>query len=209
MRQTEQWALAPIVAALLLLAAGCASAPHQVGEETVSPDWGETPYENLLVIGVYQDRTYRVSAETAFAEELKSRGIQAEASYDRIADLLSLDSEEEIGRVLANGGFDGVMSVATLDPGYDYDYGDALETRGMVYLLGGRPGAATNLGTFIAWAGSGLYSLHLGLWDAETQKPVWQVTTDSNSTGSESEDLKALADFVAGTLREKGMIRSR
>lgn len=73
-------------------------------------------------------------------------------------------------------------------------------------MLGGEPGAGTDLGAMIAWAGADLYTLYVGLWDAETQKPVWQVTTDSESTGSESGDLRTLADYVVESLRAKGVL---
>ena len=175
----------------------------------MSPAWDGADYKSLLIIAVYDDRTYRVSAETAFADELKGRGITAEPSYDVVVDLKSLDSEEEMAELFSARSNDAVLSVATIDPGYEFDYEDALETRGMVYLFGGRPGAFTDMGNFISWAGSGYYTLHVGLWDAVTQKPVWQITTNSQSTGSESEDLKTLADFVVAALREKGLLRDR
>ena len=73
-------------------------------------------------------------------------------------------------------------------------------------MLGGEPGAGTDLGSMIAWAGSGLFTLHVGLWDAEPHKPERQVTTDSSTTGSESGDLKALGEFVVESLRTKGVL---
>jgi len=76
----------------------------------------------------------------------------------------------------------------------------------MVYLLGGEPGTSTDMGAFIAWAGSGTYSLYIGLWDVQMYEPVWQVSTRSETTGSESQDTQALADFVVDTLREKGLL---
>ncbi len=201
----DSLALLSVVATASLLGA-CSSAPHRVDKEEMSSTWGGQAYNDLLIVGVYDDRTYRVSAETAFAEELKSRGITAESSYDVIPALGSLSSEAAVADMLVSRSNDALLTVATVDAGYDYDYGDALATRGMVRLLGGQPGAGTDMGTFIAWAGSGSYTLHIGLWDAKTQKPVWQITTDSETTGSESGDLKALADFVVGTLREKGLL---
>jgi hypothetical protein len=76
----------------------------------------------------------------------------------------------------------------------------------MVYMLGGEPGAATDLGALIAWAGSVRFSLYVGLWDGQNGKPVWQATTNSSSTGSETEDLKALADFVYQSLSERSLL---
>jgi hypothetical protein len=99
-----------------------------------------------------------------------------------------------------------VLIIATLDEGYDYDVGDYFATRGMVSLLGGEPGAGTDMGAFIAWAGSGLYTMYIGLWDAGTGQAVWQATTNSATTGSESGDTKALADFVVDTLQAKGLL---
>ena len=117
-----------------------------------------------------------------------------------------MDDEGAVRDLLEANGYDAILTVATIDEGYDYDYEDYLETRGVVYLLGGEPGAGTDMGSFVAWAGSGSYSLHLGLWDAGTLSPVWQITTNSQTTGSESGDTSALADFVVETLRTKGLL---
>ena len=124
-----------------LLIGACSGIPHKIQTETMSPTWDGANYKSLLIIGVYDDHTYRVSAETAFTEELNGRGITAEPSYDVVADLKSLDSEEEMAELLGSRSNDAVLSVATIDPGYEFDYEDALETSGMVYLLGGQPGA--------------------------------------------------------------------
>lgn len=197
-----------VIGAILvaLVFSSCASVPHRISDEELSPEWSGKAYRNLLVIGVYTDRPYRIGAETSFAEILKGKGITATPSYDLIPQLSSLESQEDLAEKLATTDHDAVLVVATLDEGYDYDIGDYFATRGMVYLLGGRPGTFTNLGSFIAWAGSGHYTLYVGLWDAKAQKPVWQITTNSETTGSESEDAKALADFVVEKLREKGLL---
>jgi len=191
--------------ALFVTACG-SNAPHQIDQEEMSVAIGGQKFSDLLVIGVYDDRTYRVTAETAFAEQLKSQGIKASPSYDFMRDLSNLENNVTIAEQLATRSYDGVLVIATLDEGYDYDGGDYFETSGMVYLLGGEPGAATDTGSFIAWAGSGYYSLYIGLWDSKTGQPVWQISTDSETTGSESGDTRALADFVASTLREKGLL---
>ena|GEM_PF-3023816 len=194
------------VTAIAVLVSACGSgAPHRVDSEELNQEFVGKIFTNLLIIGVYQDRTFRVSGETSLAEEFKSRGIAASPSYDLIPDSGAINSDAIAGIVTA-GSFDAVLTIATLDPGYDYDAGDYMATRGVVYMLGGEPGGGTDLGSMIAWAGSGLYTLHVGLWDAETQKPVWQVTTDSESTGSESGDLRTLADFVVTTLHGKGLL---
>jgi len=189
-----------------LAASACASATHSIDTEEMSPTYSGRTYSDLLIVAAYDNRPFRVGSETAFVEELKARGVTATESYLSIPDLHALEDENAMRQALASTSPDAILAVATLDEGYDYEYGDYLETRGIVYLLGGQPGAGTDMGSFISWAGSGSYNLYVGLWDAATLSPVWQITTDSQTTGSESGDTSALADFVVETLREKGLL---
>jgi len=195
-----------VVASAAVALAACASAPHRIDKETTSPAFADRRYGDLLIIGAYQDRSFRVGSETAFVEELKAKGVTAAASYGSLPDLDSLGDSTALRNVLASQSHDAVVTIATVDEGYEYDYGDYLETRGLVYMLGGQPGAGTDLGALISWAGSGHYRLYVALWDAETLEPVWQSTTNSQSSGSESEDLKVLADFLVDALRARGLL---
>jgi hypothetical protein len=188
-----------------LVSGGCSSTPHRIASEEFAGDIDGKPFSNFLVVSVYDDRTFRVSGETAIAEELKARGVAASPSYDLLSNPRGVGNTQ-LSVLTAAGSYDAVLTIGTLDPGYDYDAGDYMASRGLVYMLGGRPGAGTDLGALIAWSGSGAYSLHVGLWDARSGKPVWQVTTDSTSTGSETGDLKALADFIVDELRKKRLL---
>lgn len=196
--------LLAVVFTALFISACSSGPPHRVADEEFDSTFAGQKFSNLLVLGVYEDRTFRVSSETTLAEALKARGVTASPSYDVLPNTQA--SAEQIQSALAAGNFDGVLTVATIDPGYDYDAGDYFATRGMVYMLGGEPGAATDIGSLVAWAGSGYYELFVGLWDAATGKPVWVVTTDSADTGSESSDLKALADMIVMELQKKGAL---
>lgn len=189
-----------------VLVSSCSTAIHQISDEELTSEKSIKIYNNLLVIGIYSDRAYRISAETLFAEVLKSKGINANPSYDLLPHLDRLENNEETTQKLKETDYDGVIAVATLDEGYDYDLDDYYTTRGWVYLLGGRPGTYSEMGSFLAWAGSGLYKLYVGLYDIDSGQPVWQITTDSETTGSESEDNKALAELVTNRLREKGLL---
>ena len=197
-------ALSIAIVAIVISACG-ASAPHRVETEETAAEFAGKSYKNLLIVGVYKDQGFRAGAETNLAEELKSRGVAASPSFNSALNPDAIKADA-IAEVLASGSHDAVLTIATLDPGYEYDAGDYMATRGMVYMLGGKPGAGTDLGALIAWDGSGVYTLYVGLWDGETQKPVWQVTTDSEATGSESEDIRALADFIVENLRAKGLL---
>lgn len=197
-----------VLAALLAFAlGGCESGPpHRISDESMSSDWVGQVYSNLLVVAAYDDRATRISIETTLAEELTARGVSATPSYNAISDLRSVGDRATVANALASGGHDGLLVVRTIEEAYDYDYGDYLETRGMVYLLGGEPGAATDAGALIAWAGSGAYNLYVGVWDGSSQKPVWQITTDSEVTSSVSNDVSTLVQMIMPRLREQGLL---
>lgn len=184
----------------------CSSAPHQVESENMAPDWRGVPYNNLLVTGIYEDRAYRISSEITFSDELKSKGIKASPGYETLPQLNSLDDSAEVSRLLASQGFDALLTVATTQLNDEYTYRDALQTRGWVYLLGGRPGAGTSTGILISSLASGTYALHIALWDAKTQKPVWQATTHSVFQDTTEDEIKTLAELVIQKLRGKGLI---
>lgn len=203
----KPWISLTFIAGIAFFICACASKPHQISDESLEKGAGKGSYSNLLLLGAYDDRQYRVGAEALFAEVLKEQGIKAAPSYDILPALKSLKCNEEVAEKLKGTEYDAVLIVTALYKGYDYDLGDYYATKGFVYLLGGRPGPATELGSLFAWAGSGGYRLYVGLWDAATLKPIREVTTDSETTGSDTEDNKALAKLVAGQLYEQGLIK--
>lgn len=189
-----------------LLFSACSSVPHSIAKEEMYSSWNGQRYKDFLIIGVYDDRTFRVSSEVSFSEEISSKGVVSSPSYNIFPDLDALSSESKVREALVNTNHDALLVISLLDDSGDFSYGDAQANRGYVYLLGGEPGAGLDLGNLIAWAASGHYSLHIELWDVKTQQAVWEVTTNSATTGSESGDLKSLAHFVVEKLREKGLI---
>lgn len=189
-----------------IMISACSSTPHEVEKESVEPGWNGAPYRNLLIVGVYEDRPFRIGSEIGFSDELNTKGVNASPSYEIIPDLSVLDNADAISAATSTKGFDALLTVATTEINDEYTYEDALETRGMVYLLGGRPGAATETGILIAYLTSGTYALHIGLWDTKTQKLVWQATTHSVFQDTPSDEIESLADLVVQKLRAKGLI---
>ena len=123
---------------LAAVVAGCGStAPHRIDSEETTAEYSDRSYSSLMILAAYPDRTFRISAETVLAEEFKQRGINAVPSYDILPDLADVDDDAALRAAFAGTGHDGVLTVTTLDEGYDYDYGDYLATRGMVRILGG------------------------------------------------------------------------
>ena len=48
---------------LVLVASSCVSTRHKIVDERRNPDWKGGKVNNLLIIGVYNDHSFRVSAE--------------------------------------------------------------------------------------------------------------------------------------------------
>lgn len=190
----------------MFLIVACSSTPHEVEKETLAPSWNGEPYKNIMIVGVYKDRPFRISSEISFSDELKSKGVTASPSYELIPNLSALDNANAISETTTSMGFDALLTVATTDVNEEFTYGDALATRGFVRLMGGKPGAATETGILIAYLTSGTYALHIGLWDAKTQKLIWQATTHSVFQDTTSDEINSLADLIVQKLRAKELI---
>ena len=152
---------------IVLIVAACSRQPDVAGEGKV--------YGNLLFIGAYDDRQYRVSAETLFTDVLKKEGIDAAASYNLLPGLENIQSNTQVADKLKGTKYDGVLIVTVLAK-RDSLVTDSYETsKGFVYLLDGRPRRSAERGSFIAWADAGPFEIYAGLWDAQTLRPVWQI----------------------------------
>ena len=198
--------LLPGIVVVMMVINACSTTPHEINSEKMDSSWKGQPFKNVLIVGLYEDRPSRISGEVSFTDELKSKGVTASPSYDVFPDLNVLKDAAAVRKTAVSKGFDGILTVATTDVNEKYTYEDALETDGWVYLLGGKPGAATDTGVLISALSSGTFALHIALWDASSQKLVWQVTTDSVIQDSASDEIKSLADLVVQKLRAKGLI---
>ncbi|GGB15830.1 hypothetical protein GCM10007414_31630 [Agarivorans gilvus] len=159
----------------------------------------------MLVLVANEDRNARVGAESRIVEALQQKGVAASASYNIISDMAALEQPNQLAEQMAKQGYDAIVTIRTVDEGYEFGYDDYLANRGFVYLLGGEPGAGTQIGSLISWAGSGQYALLLTLWDIDSQTVVWKATTDSVQTASESESIQSLAQLVEERLGSQGI----
>jgi len=162
-------------------------------------------YNKLLVVGLYDDRTFRIAAESIFAEELSQKAVDTTPSFNLFVDLDALDDETKIREKLAGTDFDGVLTIAALEVGAGFDYEGYQEQYAMVRLLGSE-GVFTRLGANAAYYESGKLKLDVGLWDARTLQSVWHATTDSYSQEAETDEIKTVADFLIEALAERGFI---
>ncbi len=198
--------LAPVLSLTVILAASCSTAPsHRIETEVHNPDWQGAPFTNILVVGLYEDRGFRISSESVFTAELSEKAVAAAPSYERIPNLGSLDNEAAIRQALEGTDFDAVLTVATVEAGPDFDY-DAWQAQYGILRLLGSEGTFSLIGGSIDSYESGRFVLDVGLWDPATLKPIWNATTESYSKEDASQQVTTLADFIIETLRDRGFI---
>ena len=186
--------------ALLALLGACTGTRHIVDHEKKGSAWDGKPRMNLLVVGLYDDRTDRVSIESVLASRLTEKGVKASPSYDLIPNLdASLGS---IQAAVRGKGYDAVLTMATLEGGEEFDYDSHQAGYAFVRLLGSS-GTFTRLGGYVDHAAKAKHVLDLGLFDARTLQPIWSGTTDSTESDLGAEGIKKLADWLAGELRSR------
>lgn len=197
---------------LLLLATlvmnTCSTAPrHEIKSENRDPDWDVDPFNKILVIGVYDDKSFRISNESVFAAELSEKAVSASPSYELFPNLDALDDEAEIREALAGKDFDAILTIATIDAGDDYDTEGWNTQYNIFSILGSDRGAHwTQLAGQLDYYESGKFVLDIGLFDSKTLKPVWNATTESYSQEGASEQVKTIADFMIKVLKERKFI---
>ncbi|MEE9123791.1 MAG: hypothetical protein V3U14_04750 [candidate division NC10 bacterium] len=200
----KSWRLALFIALTVALAA-CSTAPrHTIKSEERADDWHGRAYKKILVVGLYDDRAFRVSSESVFAEELSAKSVAASASYDVIPKLDSLSDEAALRQTLADGGYDAVLTISTLEAS-DYNGGGWEAAEAWLYAFGADTRILRGANAYNEYE-AGKYVLGIHLWDASTLSAVWNATTDSYGQGTGSDEVKQLADFMVETLRERGFI---
>lgn len=190
----------------LLLFAACANTPVAAGADAPEKKASVKTYRDLLVFVAHYNARYRADAENAFVDVLASRGIDAESSAGLNLPLKLLMDENALMYKLRSSHYDGVLIVSTLDAAQGNWQGGQGAVKGIDALLNARPAPATEKASMIAWAASGGDKLYLGLWDVFAFRPVWETTTQSDSTGSTAKDNKVLAEVVAEQLKTAGVL---
>ena len=180
-----------VISVFAIFMAACASTEvHELSSESNQTSQNIQPYQSIVISVDVKDKYAKANAENVLVDVLQQKGVQAFRTDQPTATMTH----------------SAVVLIDVLDEGYDYDYDDYLATRGTVYLLGGEPGAGTNLGSLISWAGSGKYSLRITVYDMMSEKAVWSGTTYSNSSGDANQDLVELASFIDKQLSQRGLI---
>jgi hypothetical protein len=200
-----------LVAALTLgFLGGCGTSQtyHKITAEQRNEAWQQVPVKRIAVVAVTPDRGERIGSETVFADQLKQLGIDAIISHDFAPNLDGIDTEREAITALAERNVDAVLTIAVAQEAQGYDRTDYWAARGWATLLGSRnTDSWGNLADAASYWGQGEYSLDIGLWDAKSMNAIWHAQTDSNEWDEGSAGVSRLADFMAETLKSRGLIQ--
>lgn len=99
----------PIAAALLLLVAGCATTTPPITAYT-DPDFAGRSYGRFVVAAELDDLEMRHRIETVLVEELRERGIEAEASARIFTPTRTWSAEQRTAELLRRG-IDGRLAI--------------------------------------------------------------------------------------------------
>ena len=197
------------VIGMLALATACSTAPaNRIKTEESNPEWQARKLDKVLVLEVY-DRTYRISAESVFAAELKEQGINAMTSYEAFPDLQQMGEASQVKQKLDQLDVDAVLTIATLESRQQYDREDWWATYGLLQILGAdseRAGGWADVQDASDYYSQGELELDVSLFDAKSLQPIWNATTDSYMFNQgDSGEVTQLADFMVAELAARGI----
>ena len=196
-----------LIAGAVLLTACSTATRHIIKTENQDPNWKGESLKNILIVGIYKDRAFRISSESVFAAELSEKAVASSPSYDLISDLGILEDEGAIHNALEGKDFDAIMTIATIKASKEFDYEGWQAQYNLFRLLGTDRGSNwTQIASQLDYYESGKFVLDIGLWDAKTLNPIWNATTNSYSQEKTTEQIKKLSDFMIETLNNRGFI---
>ena len=188
-------------------------------------------FEKIGVAVLFPDNSNRYITERAIVDNLKSRGINAVATYDifpfagRMGEIMEAKGEnnpEAIRKIIVQkvteNNFDGFMIVTLFDKRREERWVNdrSLYPGGMGYY--GTPYAIP--GTYYDYyyySMAGIYNdghyvdqityfLECSLYDVASEKLIWRAQTKSVDVKSMDEETKRLGDIVGYQLKNKGIL---
>lgn len=194
-----------------LLLTSCANT--KISQSWVEPDNKKT-YKDLLIIGIAEKEQNRRAYESHFIEELRARGIEAEASYKIIKSGQKID-RETVDKAIEGLDMDGVIvtHLVAVDeetvyrPSMDYMpmygggyYGGLYSYYPHVNTYVSRPGYYTTHET---------YTLETNLYDVKTEELVWSARSRTFAPESVDEVIVDLTKLLINDLKDKNLIKSK
>jgi hypothetical protein len=203
-----------LIVGTLLFLVSCAST--KISQSWVEPN-NTKVYKNLLIIGISNSEQTRRAYESYFVDELKSRNIDAEASYRLIKSDVKID-RDSVKKAIKGLNIDGVIvtHVAAVDEetiyqptGYAYSgvyggyygagyYGSMYSYYPQVNSYVNQPGYYTTHET---------YTVENNLYDVSTEELVWTARTRTFSPESIDAAIVDLTKVLIQDLQDKNLIK--
>ena len=179
----------------------------------VTAVWKNEAYKaqpkRLLVIALFPSRTGSMMVEDAFLVHLKSRRVDADASYDVFSGD-ELPIREKLVEQIKDGGYDAVLMTRVINTRIERRTVQGTPT----YMA---PHYGMPMSGYYDYAYSAVYTplykigerdakLESNLYDAATEKLIWTATSDTKLSEAEQEMIQTFVGVMVESLRKKKLV---
>jgi hypothetical protein len=190
------FALTAIVLAFIL--ESC-SAPTYV-TSWVDPNFKGKQVKKVMVIALVKDVDYRRAYENNLTYELAKENITAISSL-AILNFQKKYSNEEIGEILQNGNYDGLITIKYLETDIKKRIRPAVTF--VDYYWGGvsvfsRPGYVEK---------HKIVKMEVSLFSPKSKTPIWYATTKTRDATDINDLASSIADEITSNLKENGFVK--
>ncbi len=185
----------------VLLALSCAS-PMRLTDNWRSSIYTGPAYKKIMVVAMTRQNNLRKPIEKEFVEQFKSRGVEAAAFHEHMADP-DKGTVEDLVRLGQGMGTEAYLIVRVTGVGtasQTYGSSDATSSS-MQYIPWFGPEAPTIKQRDVATLDSRLY-------DAKTKEIVWRSTIDAVNPSGSDDQISRFVGTAVKALREKKLIPS-
>lgn len=206
--QTFGYTTRVLLAAFLLLGAGCASTT--LTSVWRDPSYSGGPFRTVLVMGISKEAGIRRIFEDEFSAKLRSVGVTAIPSYT----LISQDGEAaraELDAAIAKAGAQGVLVTRLLriERRTDYAPGYSRAVPAVGYYRNFHGYYASSWAP-LAYSPQridyDIVALETNLWRPQGGELVWSGTTESFAPSDVRQATQEFADVIIKALREQKLI---
>jgi hypothetical protein len=188
--------------------AACATITTKVTAVWKNEAYKDQP-KRLLVIVLFPSRTGSMMVEDAFLVHLKSRRVDAAASYDVFSGD-ELPTREKLVEQVKDGGYDAVLMTRVINARIE----QRTEQRTPTYMA---PHYGMPMSVYYDYAYSAVYTplykigerdakLESNLYDAATEKLIWTATSDTKLSGAEQELIQTFVGIMVESLRKEKLV---
>lgn len=205
-----------LLTSTLFLLFSCANT--KISQSWVEPD-NKKSYNDILIIGIAESEQNRRAYESYFVEELRAKGVEAEASYKLIKSNEKIERKTVL-KAIEGMEIDGVIvtHMTAVDEetiyrpgmGYGGGYGGYGAYGG---YGGGLYGYYPHVNTYVHSPGyyttHETYTLETNLYDVKTEELVWSARSRTFSPESVEEVIVDLTKLLIKDLEDKNLIKKK